>query len=87
MGRLPRRVDFKSMRCALSTNAIVAVLFLYRTWVVVRLMPSLLLELWRELHPKAHEQTVLNFSPARPPAKPADLFTSGPPKRRDIDLR
>ena len=40
------------------------------------LMPPLLLELWRELHPDAHEQTALNFSPARRPATPKLLFTS-----------
>lgn len=37
----------------------------HRTRVIIRLMPPLLLELWRELHPKAHEQTALNFSPVR----------------------
>ena len=46
-----------------------------RTRVVVRLMPTLLLELWRELHPRAHEQTALNFSPSRPPAWPVAFFT------------
>ena len=46
--------------------------------VVVRLMPPLLLELWRELHPKAHEQTALDFSPVSSPAKPAVLFCSDP---------
>lgn len=48
---------------------------IHRTRVVVRLMPPLLLELWRELHPKGHEQTALDFSPARTPAEPAALFT------------
>lgn len=50
---------------------------IHRTRVVVRLMPALLLDLWRELHPKAHEETALNFSPARPSAKPAAVFASG----------
>ena len=47
---------------------------IHRTRVVLRMMPPLLLELWREQHPKAHEQTALNFSPLRPPAKPVALF-------------
>lgn len=47
---------------------------IHRTRVVVRLMPPLLLELWREQHPKAHEQVALNFSPVRPPAKTVALF-------------
>jgi 5-methylcytosine-specific restriction endonuclease McrA len=49
---------------------------IHRTRVVIRLMPTLLLELWRELHPKGHEQTALNFTPARPPAKAVALFTA-----------
>ena len=28
-------------------------------------MPALLLELWREQHPRGHEQTVLNFASAK----------------------
>lgn len=35
----------------------------HRTRAVVRLMPPLLLELWREAHPKGHEQTALQFNP------------------------
>ena len=46
---------------------------IHRTRVVVRLMPPLLLQLWRELHPKAHEQTALDFSSLRPPAQPTVL--------------
>ena len=49
---------------------------IHRTRVVIRLMPPLLLELWREVHPKAHEQTALNFAPTRPPAKAGALFTT-----------
>ena len=49
---------------------------IHRTRVVVRLMPPLLLELWREVHPKAHEQTALNFAPIRPPAEARALFTT-----------
>lgn len=44
--------------------------------VVLRMMPPLLLELWKELHPKAHEQTALDFSPLRPPAKAIALFAA-----------
>ena len=33
----------------------------HRTRVVMSAMPPLLLELWREQHPKGHEQTTLNF--------------------------
>jgi hypothetical protein len=38
---------------------------IHRTRVVTRVMPPLLLHLWRELHPKGHEQTALNFAPSR----------------------
>ena len=47
---------------------------IHRTRAIVRLMPPLLLLLWREVHPKAHEQTALNFNPLPPPAKSATLF-------------
>jgi len=33
----------------------------HRTRTVLRHMPPLLLELWREQHPKGHEQTALDF--------------------------
>ena len=42
-----------------------------RTRAAVRLMPALLVELWRELHPNGHEQTMLNFSP--PPSSTDNL--------------
>ena len=48
---------------------------IHRTRVVVRLMPPLLLKLWRELHPRGHEQATLDFSPKLPPAKAGLLFT------------
>lgn len=47
---------------------------IHRTRVVIRLMPPLLLELWRELHPEAHEQTALKFSTLSVPAQPTQLF-------------
>ena len=50
---------------------------IHRTRVVVRLMPPLLLELWRELHPDGHEQTALNFRPTRPSAQALALFSVG----------
>lgn len=42
---------------------------IHRTRVVTRLMPPLLLELWREIHPNAEEQIALDFRSVRPPAK------------------
>jgi 5-methylcytosine-specific restriction endonuclease McrA len=47
----------------------------HRTRVVIRLMPALLLGFWRELHPKGHEQTALDFSSICPPATLVALFT------------
>ncbi|WP_257031195.1 hypothetical protein [Tunturiibacter empetritectus] len=37
-------------------------------------MPPLLLKLWREQHPKGHEQTNLDFKAQRPIATPVPLF-------------
>jgi hypothetical protein len=37
-------------------------------------MPPLLLKLWREQHPKGHEQTNLDFKVQGPAAKPIPLF-------------
>ena len=37
-------------------------------------MPPLLLELWREQHPKGHEQTTPKFTLPEPIARPAALF-------------
>ena len=33
----------------------------HRTQVVMKQLPPLLLELWREQHPKSHEQTAVDF--------------------------
>lgn len=49
----------------------------HRTKAVLSQMPSLLLQLWREQHPKGHEQTALDFRTHRTVAVPARLFTSG----------
>lgn len=46
----------------------------HRTRAVLSAMPPLLLELWREQHPKGHEQTTLNFNARTPPARTAPLF-------------
>lgn len=46
----------------------------HRTRAVLGIMPPLLLELWRELHPKGHEQVVLNFHIASPAAISVPLF-------------
>jgi hypothetical protein len=53
----------------------------HRTRAVLSAMPALLLELWREQHPKGHEQTQLDFIVKRPAAKPVQLF----PEEEGID--
>jgi hypothetical protein len=40
-------------------------------------MPPLLLTLWRELHPKGHEQVQLDFTSKKPAAKLVPLFKEG----------
>ena len=49
---------------------------IHRTKVVLRELPPLLLALWREQHPKSHEQTVLNFKARKtvPTVLPLDLI-------------
>ena len=47
----------------------------HHTRAVLSEMPPLLLQLWREQHPRGHEQTVLNFRPLPDPAVPVPLFT------------
>lgn len=47
---------------------------IHRTKAVLSAMPPLLLELWREQHPKGHEQVQLDFSAKGTTAKPASLF-------------
>jgi len=46
----------------------------HRTRTVLRHMPPLLLELWREQHPKGHEQTMLDLIGRQPAERPAPLF-------------
>ena len=48
---------------------------IHRTKAVLSTMPPLLLQLWREQHPRGHEQTMLNFAPKKPPATTVPLFT------------
>jgi 5-methylcytosine-specific restriction endonuclease McrA len=47
---------------------------LHRTKAVLSVMSPLLLKLWREQHSDGHEQTALNFSEKRAPAKFMRLF-------------
>ena len=49
----------------------------HRTRTVLTAMPPLLLELWREQHPRGHEQTRLDFQRPRPALKTAWLFGGG----------
>jgi hypothetical protein len=46
------------------------------TKAVLSRMPPLLLELWRELHPKGHEQTMLDYTVKTQEAKSVSLFPS-----------
>jgi hypothetical protein len=46
-----------------------------RTKIVLSEMPLLLLVLWREQHPDAHEQRILDFKVLLPPVSPVPLFT------------
>ena len=46
----------------------------HRRKVVLYAMPPLLLLLWREQHPKGHEQRQLNFSLGEPAATRVSLF-------------
>ena len=49
----------------------------HRTQAVLTAMPPLLLELWREQHPKGHEQTALDFRPVTTLPVPVSLFDPG----------
>ncbi len=46
----------------------------HRTKAVLSQMPPLLLELWREQHPKGHEQTALEFKAKEQLPMPVPLF-------------
>ena len=47
---------------------------IHRTKAVLSAMPPLLLELWREQHPKGHEQVQLDSTSKKPAAKLVPLF-------------
>lgn len=47
---------------------------IHRTKAVLSVMPPLLLKLWREQHPKGHEQTALNFVLQKPSPVAVPLF-------------
>ena len=46
----------------------------HRTKAALSLMPPLLLQLWREQHPKGHEQVNLDFAPQTRSAQVVPLF-------------
>ena len=46
----------------------------HRTRAVLSAMPHLLLELWREQHPKGHEQVQLDFTNRKAAARPVRLI-------------
>jgi 5-methylcytosine-specific restriction endonuclease McrA len=50
----------------------------HRTKAVLSRMPPLLLKLWHELHPKGHEQTMLDYTVKAPQVKSVPLFPSDP---------
>lgn len=50
---------------------------LHRTQAVLSEMPPLLLTLWREQHPRGHEQTSLDFARRGPAAVAVSLFGEG----------
>ena len=68
--RSPGNSDPKLMitLCLACHAKITRTLHLRREW------PALLRTLWREQHPKAHEQTALNFTSQKPAAKRVLLF-------------
>ncbi len=68
--RKPGNSDPKLMitLCLACHAKVTRTLHLRRGW------PALLRVLWREQHPRAHEQTALNFADKRPPAKRVPLF-------------
>ncbi len=72
--RKPGNSDPKLMitLCLACHAKVTRTLHLRREW------PSLLRTLWREQHPKGHEQTVLSFSERKPPAKLVPLFEEEP---------
>ncbi len=68
--RKPGNSDPKLMitLCLACHAKVTRTLHLRREW------PSLLRTLWREQHPKGHEQVQLDFTTKKPAAKPVSLF-------------
>ena len=68
--RMPGNSDPKLMitLCLACHAKVTRTLHLRREW------PVPLRTLWREQHPKGHEQTALNFSEKKPSLKPVPLF-------------
>ena len=54
---------------------------IHRTTAALRLMPPLLLQLWREAHPTGHEQTTLQFNTPKATGKTPLLFPSSSPEK------
>lgn len=50
----------------------------HRTKTILRAMPPLLLQLWREQHPRGHEQVKLDFTTKKTPVKLVRLFEKNP---------
>ena len=48
---------------------------IHRTKAILLEMPAILLELWRELHPRGHEQTILDFRRKVAEPQPVPLFS------------
>jgi hypothetical protein len=50
----------------------------HRTKTILRAMPPLLLQLWREQHPRGHEQVQLDFTTKKTPVKLVRVFEKNP---------
>jgi hypothetical protein len=68
------RVPGKSVRNLMLSLCPACHAKIHRTKAVLSAMPPLLLKLWREQHPKGHEQTSLNFALKKPSAVPVPLL-------------
>jgi len=53
----------------------------HRTKAVIAIMPPLLLVLWREQHPRGHEQTALQFWVSQIALDDSDVDTGGELRR------
>jgi hypothetical protein len=50
----------------------------HRTKTILRAMPPLLLQLWREQNPRGHEQVQLDFTTKKTPVKLVRVFEKNP---------